>query len=672
MAIRLSGLNSGMDTESIVAELVKAKSTKKDTLEKDQKKLSWKQDAWKDINSKIYALYSKTLSDMRIKSDYSKKTTKSSSDAVSIVTGSSAAEVVQTMKITNLAKAAYLTGAKLGTATKVETTGLAKNLLGIEEGSKFTVKAGDETKEIEITDKTTIGDIADAIRSTGLNCNFDSANQRFYISAKTTGLDSNFEITASDANGLDALNKLGIATSGSYDRSKLVDSQIEALKEDYKAKLAAANKAYNDADTAYNDAVSDFAATYGADAEMDPDVLQSALDAANATVESLKSELDVLQGNLEAETDEDAKAAIQAQIDAKNSEIETAQTNADQIKLQHDAVENLVSLNDALTAATTELSDATAKYDFENDPAAMSKLEADAAEFVDKKISGVPTGAFLVAGEDSNITLNGVDYSSNSNVYEINGLTITLNHATSDEISLTTTQDTNGIYDMIKGFLKEYNELINEMDKLYNAESASKFQMLSDDEKEAMSEDEVKEWEDKIKSALLRKDSTLGNVSSAMKMVMLQGVKMSDGSTLYLSNFGINTLGYFSSADNERNAYHIDGDPDDKSTGANEDKLTKMIASDPDKVAEFFSELAKSLYGKMGDLMERTDYSSAFTVYNDKQLKTEYDGFTDKIKKQEEKINTWEDYYYKKFTRMEKAMADMESKTNALSGMFTN
>lgn len=60
MAIRLSGLSSGMDTESIVAELVKAKSIKKDKLVGEQKKLSWKQDAWKELNTKIYSFYSKT------------------------------------------------------------------------------------------------------------------------------------------------------------------------------------------------------------------------------------------------------------------------------------------------------------------------------------------------------------------------------------------------------------------------------------------------------------------------------------------------------------------------------------------------------------------------------------------------------------------------------------
>ena len=45
MAIRLSGLNSGLDTDAIVQELVSAYRTKQDKYTKAQTKLSWKQDA---------------------------------------------------------------------------------------------------------------------------------------------------------------------------------------------------------------------------------------------------------------------------------------------------------------------------------------------------------------------------------------------------------------------------------------------------------------------------------------------------------------------------------------------------------------------------------------------------------------------------------------------------
>lgn len=502
MPVRLSGMNSGLDTEAIVAELVKAKSTKKENLEKDQKKLSWKQDAWKELNTKIYGLYSKTLSDMRFQSDYTKKTTKSSSSAVSVVAGGNAPETVQTLKIVSMAKTGYLTGAELKSrlpdGTLTDDKGDYKNSskitdLGLQladgETRTITIKnASENPVEIKIDADTTIKDVVEQMNAAGVKANFDEKNQRFYISASDIGDANDFTL---DEDG-EVLTMLGIGAG---------------------------------------------------------------------------------QGN-------------------------------------------------------------------------------------------------RIPGTSARITLNGETYESTNNVFEINGLTITLNNMTSEEITLTTQQDTDGIYDKVKSFLKEYNALINEMDKLYNAESASKYKMLSDEEKEAMKEDDVKEWEDKIKSALLRKDQTLGNVSSAMKSIMLQGVEMANGKKMYLSDFGISTLGYFEAADNEKSAYHIDGDPDDESTSSKTDKLKAMIASDPNTVSEFFSGLTKSLYSRLDELMSRTEYSSAFTVYNDKAMKNEYDDYKDKIAKQEEKINTWEDHYYKKFTAMEKALAKLQSQESALGGLF--
>ena len=39
---------------------------------------------------------------------------------------------------------------------------------------------------------------------------------------------------------------------------------------------------------------------------------------------------------------------------------------------------------------------------------------------------------------------------------------------------------------MIKGMISQYNKAINEIDKYYGADSARKYSMLTDEEKEAM------------------------------------------------------------------------------------------------------------------------------------------------------------------------------------------
>ena len=275
-----------------------------------------------------------------------------------------------------------------------------------------------------------------------------------------------------------------------------------------------------------------------------------------------------------------------------------------------------------------------------------------------------------IDGTDATITLNGVDYTSKSNSFSINGMTITALDKTTSPVTLSTTTDTDGIYDMIKGLFTEYNKLINEMDALYNADAAKGYDPLTSEEKKELTDDEVEEWEKKVKDSLLRRDSSLNSVASVMKEVMLQGAEVG-GKTLYLSDFGINTLGYFNAADNEKNAYHIDGDKDDTSVSGNKDKLKTMIASDPNTVMNFFTKLTNNMHDKLQEKMAAVkDTSSALTFYNDKLMKKEYDEYTTKIKKQEDKVNALMDKWYAKFSAMETAMAKLQSKNNALSGLL--
>ena len=251
-------------------------------------------------------------------------------------------------------------------------------------------------------------------------------------------------------------------------------------------------------------------------------------------------------------------------------------------------------------------------------------------------------------------------------------MTITCNAVTGDDpITLTTQDDTSGVYDMIKDFIKEYTALINEMDKLYNADRAKGYEPLTDEEKDAMSDSEIEKWETKIKDSLLKGDSTLSTVSSAMKEIMSSGFTVG-GKTMYLSDFGIETMGYFEAEDNQRNAYYINGDEDNENSNIKNktNDLMAAISKDPAQVRDFFNQLAKTLKTKLDDLMGATDYATTYSVYEDKRMQTEYDDFTKKIKEAEEKLADYEDKWYSKFAAMETAMAKMQSNMNAVSSML--
>ena len=199
MPIRITGMNSGLDTESIITELVKAQKTKSEKVKKNQTKLEWKQDAWKELNTKIYKLYNSTLGNLRFSSTYSKKVTDiSNSSIASIVTGDSSMNATQTLKVDELATTGYMTGAQISGDVS-NSTKLTDTVLGIEAGSTITVTTGGKSTDITITSDTTIGSFVNELKSAGVEASFDEKNKRLHIAAKSSGKDNDFTITASNA-----------------------------------------------------------------------------------------------------------------------------------------------------------------------------------------------------------------------------------------------------------------------------------------------------------------------------------------------------------------------------------------------------------------------------------------------------------------------------------------
>ena len=300
---------------------------------------------------------------------------------------------------------------------------------------------------------------------------------------------------------------------------------------------------------------------------------------------------------------------------------------------------------------------------------------------------GLGDTAKKIDGSDAVIVLNGVKYTSTTNNFSINGLSISVNGVTdkvddlknvdvdalddSKAVSISTTTDTQGIYDKIKDFLTSYNNIINKMTKLYNADSAKNYEPLTDDEKSQMSDSEVEKWETKIKDSLLRRDSNLSTIMNAMTTSMTKAISI-NGKNYSLSSFGISTLGYMNSAENEQNAYHIDGDEDDENTSGNKDKLMAALSSDPDTVIDFMKQLSTNLYTAIDKQMQSNSLRSRYSIYNDKEMTSQYTSYTKTIAEWETKISDKEDYYYKKFSKMETALSKLNSQTSSLSGMFSS
>ena len=217
MAMRMTGMYSGMDTESIIQELVSAKRTKVDDVKKKQTKLEWKQDAWKDLNTKLKNLQSKYISNMRFASSYMKKTTAvSNSSAVSVITGENAVNGVQSLEVQAACKDRLFNRCTdkeqsgSGSLTALSKLSDLAGSDGIGNGGQISIKAGDKDLTLDVTADTTISDVLTKLKEAGLNANFDEKQQRFFISAKTSGASNDFSITAAGSNGQAALKALGI------------------------------------------------------------------------------------------------------------------------------------------------------------------------------------------------------------------------------------------------------------------------------------------------------------------------------------------------------------------------------------------------------------------------------------------------------------------------------
>lgn len=704
MTIRITGMNSGLDTDSIVQELVKASSAKKDKLVKKQTTLQWKQDAWSSLNAKIKKFLTKSLSDMKYGGAYNKKkTTISDSSVATVVASDSAVNGSQTLEVEKLAKAGYLTGGKLAAGTTGETTLGELGILSSSDTASLNLTAGGSTTTLELTADTTLNSFVSQLNKAGVTANFDSVNKRLFIQAKNSGEANDFELTAVNEKGFNVLSGLRLMAGDdpaldayrNYDgstTSALFQKEYASAKSYYENKKAQAESTVTNLNSTIDlikksnekqeqnyldtDADAFFPSAPGARDALKE--VQTALGAGATDSADRKTALkDLTESTAWKQRVEDAKAVAESDDPTVTKEDKDA---ANQLINFSAGVEELIGNYSAeedyqtnVTEQETKIADYQSYLD-DDGGRLTSQVQDDlnAKKAAAGAVSIDPddkTGAVRIDGQDAVIYLNGAQFTSNSNGFNVNGLTITVQDETTGPVSISTDNDVDGVYNMIKNFLTEYNSLINEMDKLYNADSAKGYEPLTDDEKAAMTDKQIEQWESKIKDASLRRDGTLNTDINLLKNNMLKGFDVG-GTTYTLGSFGIATLGYLYAGENERGAYHIDGDPDDSSTSGSPDKLKKMLATDPDTVSSFFSQLATNLYDQMNESMKSDYYRSKFHMYDDKKLKSEYDSYTSQIAAAEKKLQDLEDKYYDQFSAMEVALSKLNSNSSAITGLL--
>lgn len=582
--IRMTGLISGLDTESIIKELVSAQKLKNKKTSDKLTLSEWKEDKWKELNIKLTKLYKEQLSDMRLQGSYmTKKVTSSNENIATVTAGKDAPTGAQTLKILETASAQYVTGGviELNGAKATEKTTL--NALGIDAGTVFSFKSGSSAaKTLEVKSTTTIADFVNAAKSAGLNASYDAGQGRLFISSKESGTANSFQISSSSpvAAGIKSsiLENVDYANKSEEEKAE-IDSYLAVLESNI----------------------------------------------------SVPEDIDLVKGKL----------------------ADLAPGNEDLVK----------SLADGYRTAYLG-------HTLTEDNSKLNKLGLDALKSDGSKVDGASTLSTLIAAKNSKIELNGVELEYSTNDITVNGLTLNIKDKTAagQSISLNITDNTQATYDMVKNFIKSYNEILDQMNKLYYANSAKGYAPLTDDQREAMTDDQIEKWETKIKDSSLRRDSSLGFLIDSMKSALMSSVTV-NGKRYSLDTFGIQT----SSDYTEKGLLHIYGDKDDSTYSDQKDKLMKALTDDPDTVMKAISGISQKLYDAMGDKMKAIpNVRSIYTFYDDKLMDKEQDSYKKQVATLEAKLTQMENKYYKQFSAMETAMAKLQSQSNSLAGLLNS
>lgn len=278
------------------------------------------------------------------------------------------------------------------------------------------------------------------------------------------------------------------------------------------------------------------------------------------------------------------------------------------------------------------------------------------------KSLGMATGDVDVveaSGKNLEMQYDGMDISAESNTVTVNGLSFTAKSVFSGGIEIQADQDKDAVFDYVKEFITEYNKVMTGLNKLIDAPKNREYKPLLDDEKKEMSEDEIKQWNEKINDSLLSGDPTLERIVQDMRGVM----------SSVLEKSGINNLkaiGISSGSWKDKGVLTI-----------NEDKLREVINNNTSDVIGLFAGtngdpgLADKLYDTLNQNFKSVSGTkTSLSVFNDTALDKKIDKQVKRTAELEDKLYRMEDLYYKRFTAMEKMMQQLNSQSSWLTSQM--
>ena len=310
---------------------------------------------------------------------------------------------------------------------------------------------------------------------------------------------------------------------------------------------------------------------------------------------------------------------------------------------------------------------------------------------IDSTINELNGGA-AVPGKDAVILVDfdgagGADpmeISRGTNSFTLDGMTIGVNGTFgydgsgvpidgTEAVTFDAGVDTDKIFDAVKEMVNDYNELIKLSNTAVKEKRNRDYPPLTNEQKEEMTETEIKNWEEKAKEGMLFGDRDIINLTNDLRFAFLN--TRTDG--LSFADIGITV----STSWKDNGKITLD-----------ESKLKAALQENPDNVKSLFTEASDGNSLTSGGAMTRmkaiTDKYAATTGANKgilvekagskespssmlkNTLLTELNDIDEMIKKLESKLATERTRYQKQFTALEQLTQQMNAQSGWLAQQF--
>lgn len=347
---------------------------------------------------------------------------------------------------------------------------------------------------------------------------------------------------------------------------------------------------------------------------------------------------------------------------------------------QNTTLEDLKRVFDVDTESGTITLKDTISADTEEGKALVSKLFGDTYENIAGFASSATGGAQSYRGTNAEITINGVTLTNTSNSIEIDGTTINIGDLTQadidkinggEEVTIGTSRDTSKAYDAIVKFVDDYNKLISDLHtEIKTSRPKSKgdyFNPLTDEQREAMSDKEIENWEEKAKEGLLYQDPNIYNFLTKLRTAM--NTRTSDNFSLY--DMGIKVSNIYT----DNGKLEID-----------ESKLKAALEANPDKVQELFTDTTRGLSAavtkaidgavstkstSLGTLTRIAGVANTSTQ-TENSISKQIESYKKLIDTLETRYQNEQERYWRQFTSLETVMNRYNMQSSWLFSQFSN